>query len=63
MCSAWQAVMRDLERHIMPGVTHWASPAFHAYFPTANSYPGIVGEIISAGLGVIGFSWVSELLP
>ena len=32
----WQNVMNDLDRVIMPGVTHWHSPQFHAYFPTAN---------------------------
>ena len=51
----WKDVMQDIEKvdkekqnHtycvnqvIMPGVTHWHHPQFHAYFPTANSYPGI----------------------
>ena len=32
----WKAVMEDIERVIMPGVTHWHHPQFHAYFPTAN---------------------------
>ncbi|TRY67290.1 hypothetical protein TCAL_14666 [Tigriopus californicus] len=31
--------MKDVERVIMPGVTHWHSPQFHAYFSAANSYP------------------------
>ncbi len=35
---SWQDVMKDIERVIMPGVTHWHSPHFHAYFPTANRY-------------------------
>lgn len=51
--------MDDVEKVIMPGITHWQSPQFHAYYPTATSYPSIVGEIISAGLGIVGFSWVS----
>lgn len=42
---SWQDVMSDIERVIMPGVTHWHSPRFHAYFPTANSYPAIVAVI------------------
>lgn len=42
---SWQDVMADIERVIMPGVTHWHSPRFHAYFPTANSYPAIVAVI------------------
>ena len=37
----WQDIMKDLEKVIMPGVTHWHSPQFHAYFPTACSYPSI----------------------
>lgn len=37
--------MADIERVIMPGITHWHSPQFHAYFPTANSYPAIVAVI------------------
>ncbi|KAJ4443463.1 hypothetical protein ANN_05132 [Periplaneta americana] len=53
----WQEILADLERVIMPGVTHWHSPQFHAYYPTANSYPGIVGEMMSAAIGCIGFSW------
>lgn len=54
----WKDIMQDIERVIMPGITHWHSPNFHAYCPTANSYPGIVGEMLSAGIGCVGFSWV-----
>lgn len=43
---SWQDVMGDIERVIMPGITHWHSPRFHAYFPTANSYPSIVAVFI-----------------
>lgn len=56
---SWQSVMQDIERVIMPGITHWQSPNFHAYYPTQTSYPTIVGEMIAASLGVVGFSWVS----
>jgi len=48
----------DHHGHFLLQVTHWHSPRFHAYYPTANSYPGIVGEMLSAGIGCIGFSWV-----
>lgn len=54
----WKQILQDLERVIMPGVTHWHSPNFHAYCPTANSYPGIVGEMLSAGIGCVGLNWV-----
>lgn len=54
----WKTVMSDINRVIMPGITHWQSPNFHAYYPTQTSYPSIVGEILSGGLGIVGFSWV-----
>ncbi|CAB0044713.1 unnamed protein product [Trichogramma brassicae] len=56
----WQQVLQDLDRHIMPGMTHWHSPHFHAYYPAAKSYPSIVGELLSAGLGCMGFSWIAS---
>lgn len=54
----WQDIMADIERVIMPGVTHWHSPRFHAYFPTANSYPAIVADMLSGAIACIGFTWV-----
>lgn len=56
----WKDIMKDLDQLIMPGVTHWQSPNFHAYYPSQSSFPSIIGEMLSAGLGVIGFSWVSR---
>lgn len=55
----WSDLMNDIDRVIMPGVTHWHSPHFHAYFPTGNSYPAIIADILSDAIGCIGFSWVS----
>ncbi|XP_050439369.1 aromatic-L-amino-acid decarboxylase-like [Adelges cooleyi] len=56
----WKDVMADIEKLIMPGVTHWHSPRFHAYFPTANSYPAMVADILSDSIACIGFSWISS---
>ncbi|KAJ8973717.1 hypothetical protein NQ317_009311, partial [Molorchus minor] len=56
----WENIMNDIERVIMPGVTHWHSPRFHAYFPTANSYPAIVADILSGAIACIGFSWIAS---
>ncbi|CAD5119187.1 DgyrCDS7824 [Dimorphilus gyrociliatus] len=56
----WNTVFQDIERVIMPGVTHWHSPQFHAYYPTANSYPSILADMLSDAIGCIGFSWVSS---
>ena len=50
-------VMADVERVIMPGITHWQSPNFFAYFPANASFPSILGELLSAGLGVQGMLW------
>ncbi|XP_022900869.2 aromatic-L-amino-acid decarboxylase-like [Onthophagus taurus] len=56
---SWQEILMDVERVIMPGVTHWQSPNFHAYYPTASSYPSIVGDILSGAIGCVGFSWMA----
>ncbi|KAG7307254.1 hypothetical protein JYU34_007414, partial [Plutella xylostella] len=56
----WEDVMRDVESKIMPGVTHWQHPRFHAYFPSGNAYPSILGDMLSAGIGCIGFSWAAS---
>ncbi len=56
----WDKIMSDVESKIMPGVTHWQHPSFHAYFPAGNSYPSILGDMLSSGLGIIGFSWSSS---
>ncbi len=58
----WSDLMQDIERVIMPGVTHWHSPHFHAYFPTGESYPSICADILSDAIGCIGFSWVLRFL-
>ncbi|XP_063719992.1 aromatic-L-amino-acid decarboxylase-like [Symsagittifera roscoffensis] len=56
----FENILEDVERVIMPGVTHWHHPNFYAYFPTGNSYPCILADILSDTLGVIGFSWASS---
>ena len=55
-----EAVLADLERVILPGVTHWQSPNFFAYFPSNASGPSILGELLSAGLGVQGMLWATS---
>jgi aromatic-L-amino-acid decarboxylase len=54
---AFEAVLEDLDRLILPGITHWQSPNFFAYFPANTSGPSILGELLSAGLGVQGMLW------
>ncbi|XP_033753053.1 aromatic-L-amino-acid decarboxylase-like [Pecten maximus] len=53
-------VFKDIDKIIMPGVTHWHSPRFHGYFAAGNSYPSILGDMLSDAIGCIGFSWASS---
>jgi len=54
------SVLEDLDRVILPGITHWQSPNFFAYFPSNISGPSILGELLSAGLGVQGMLWATS---
>jgi aromatic-L-amino-acid decarboxylase len=53
----FDAVLADLDRIIMPGITHWQSPNWFSYFPANSSGPAILGELAAAGLGVQGMLW------
>jgi aromatic-L-amino-acid decarboxylase len=55
--AGWDAIFRDVEDVLLPGITHWQSPSFFAYFPANASGPSILGELLSAGLGVQGMLW------
>ncbi len=54
------SVLADVERIVVPGLTHWQHPSFFAYFPANVSYASILGELLAAGLGVQGMSWVTS---
>jgi aromatic-L-amino-acid decarboxylase len=56
----FDAVLADLDRLILPGLTHWQSPNFFAFFPANASGPAILGELLSAGLGVQGMLWATS---
>jgi len=56
----FEAVLRDLDAVVVPGLTHWQHPNFFAYFPANSSYPAILGDLVTAGLGVQGMSWVTS---
>ncbi|UCD74249.1 MAG: aspartate aminotransferase family protein [Phycisphaerales bacterium] len=57
---SFDAMLRDVEEIILPGVTHWQSPNFFAYFPANGSGPGILGDLLSSGLGVQGMLWATS---
>jgi aromatic-L-amino-acid decarboxylase len=54
------AMMDDVERLILPGLTHWQSPNFFAYFPSNASEPSILGDLLASGLGVQGMLWATS---
>ena len=54
---AFDAVLADLDRVVVPGLTHWQHPGWFAYFPAQSSPPAILGELAAAGLGVQGMLW------
>ncbi len=54
---AMDAILADFERIIMPGITHWQSPHFMAYFPANASYPSLLAEMLTATLGTQCMIW------
>ncbi len=54
---SFEAILADVEKLIVPGITHWQSPNFFAYFPCNASGPAILGDLLSSGFGVQGMLW------
>ncbi|KAJ8649759.1 hypothetical protein MRB53_002782 [Persea americana] len=55
-----QDILSDVQQKILPGVTHWQSPDYFAYFPSNSSTAGFLGEMLSAGINIVGFSWITS---
>jgi aromatic-L-amino-acid decarboxylase len=53
----FEAVLRDLDETLLPGLTHWQSPRFFAYFATTSTEPAILAELLAAGLNQVGILW------
>jgi len=56
----FDAILADVDKLILPGITHWQSPNFFAYFPANASGPAILGDLLSSGLGVQGMLWATS---
>jgi len=56
----FDAMLADVEKLILPGITHWQSPNFYAYFPCNASGAAILGDLLSSGLGVQGMLWATS---
>ncbi|KAH7545195.1 tyrosine decarboxylase [Ziziphus jujuba] len=55
-----ETIIQDVQDHIVPGLTHWQSPNYFAYFPSSGSIAGFLGEMLATGFNVVGFNWVSS---
>ncbi|PWA54534.1 pyridoxal phosphate (PLP)-dependent transferases superfamily protein [Artemisia annua] len=55
-----ESVLEDVQTKILPGVTHWQSPDYFAYFPSNSSVAGFLGEMLSGGINMVGFSWITS---
>jgi len=56
----FEDILQDMSNLILPGITHWQSPNFFAFFPANASGPAILGDLLSSGLGVQGMLWVTS---
>jgi len=55
---SWQDIQPDIAKSIIPGLTHWQSPNFMAFFPACATYPSILGEMYSSAFTAPAFNWL-----
>jgi len=53
----FDALLRDLDAIVIPGLSHWQHPRFFGYFPSNGSLASVLGDYVSTGLGVLGLAW------
>ena len=56
----FDAIMRDMDRIIVPALSHWQHPNFFGYFPSNGLLASVLGDYMSTGLGVLGLAWQSS---
>lgn len=56
----FDAIFKDMDTIVMPGLSHWQHPRFFGYFPSNGSLASVLGDYLSTGLGVLGLSWQSS---
>jgi aromatic-L-amino-acid/L-tryptophan decarboxylase len=56
---SFDAILADVQRIIMPGLTHWQHPGFFAYFPSNSLPSSVLGDYLATGLGTLGLAWQS----
>jgi aromatic-L-amino-acid decarboxylase len=53
-------IIEDVQDLLMPHLTHWQHPSFHAYFPANAELSSVLGDLLSSGLGQLGLNWQSS---
>jgi aromatic-L-amino-acid/L-tryptophan decarboxylase len=56
----FDGILADLDKIVMPGLSHWQHPSFFGYFPSNGLLASVLGDFASTGLGVLGLSWQSS---
>lgn len=56
----FDAILKDVDQLLMPGLSHWQHPDFYGYFPSNGTLSSVLGDFLSTGLGVLGLSWQSS---
>ncbi|KAI2642239.1 pyridoxal phosphate-dependent transferase [Xylaria nigripes] len=55
---SWADIQADIETKVLPGITHWQSPNFLAWFPASSSFPAMLGEMYSTAFTGAAFNWI-----
>ncbi|KAL8259372.1 hypothetical protein R6Q59_027325 [Mikania micrantha] len=55
-----ETILQDVQKHIIPGITHWQSPGFFGYFQTNGSTGNFLGEMLLTGFNTAGFNWLAS---
>ncbi|PWA79740.1 tyrosine decarboxylase 3 [Artemisia annua] len=53
-------ILQDVQKHIIPGITHWQSPGFFGYFQSNGSTGNFLGEMLLTGFNMVGFNWLAS---
>ncbi|MFM8535485.1 MAG: pyridoxal phosphate-dependent decarboxylase family protein [Acidimicrobiia bacterium] len=56
----FDAILKDLDTVVLPGITNWQHPRFFGYFPSAGALSSVLGDYVSTGLAVVGLAWQSS---
>ncbi|KAH0656272.1 hypothetical protein KY285_031154 [Solanum tuberosum] len=57
---SFDSIMKDVQNHIVPGMTHWLSPNFFAFFPATVSSAAFIGEMLCNCFNSVGFNWLAS---